>query len=293
MPRIADKNLNGLAFLFRTAEEAKARAQLGGSAFFIGRTIPGSDGQPKGRSYVPYLISNRHVVWNAGACVVSLNRRDGNAPDVVDIDQAEWQVHPGNADLAAVCMLGRFDMATHRVAFLRDHTFLTKEFMQSADVGVGDEVFMIGRFINHQGAVHNKPAVRFGSLSMMLEPLWNNALQRDEDSFAVEMRSRTGFSGSPVVVYRTVSTVLTDVPEDHRDFHRLLGVNWGYVLDENGENTWLNGVVPAWKIDELLKVPELQRQQDEAVAQFHEMMRRAGAQSAAVTEEQIRTSADD
>jgi hypothetical protein len=29
-------------------------------------------------------------------------------------------------------------------------------------------------------------------------------------------------------------------------------------LDEEGENTWLNGVVPAWKISELLDAPPLQ-----------------------------------
>ena len=284
MPRIADRNLDGVAFLFRTRDEAEARSQLGGSAFFIGRAIAGSENTPNGPTYVPYLISNRHVVWNTGAPFASLNRRDGNPPDVIEIDQTEWHVHPSGADLAAVCMLGRFDRATHKTTFLQDKYLLTKEFMHNADIGVGDEVFMMGRFLNHQGQVHNRPAARFGSLSMMLEPLWNDALKRDEEGFAVEMRSRTGFSGSPVTVYRTPATVLTDVPEEHRDFFRLLGVNWGYVLDQGGENTWLNGVVPAWKIVELLEgVPELRKQQDHATDEFFRLMR-SGTQSAATTE---------
>ena len=32
----------------------------------------------------------------------------------------------------------------------------------------------------------------------------------------------------------------------------MLGISWGYIFDEERENTWLNGVVPAWKILDLL-----------------------------------------
>ena len=40
------------------------------------------------------------------------------------------------------------------------------------------------------------PAVRFGNISVMLELIWNSTVNKDQLSFAVEMRSRTGFSGS-------------------------------------------------------------------------------------------------
>jgi hypothetical protein len=48
-----------------------------------------------------------------------------------------------------------------------------------------------------------------------------------------------------------------DLPDYKLDFWGLLGVNWGYIYDEKRENTWLNGVVPAWKISELLDHPDL------------------------------------
>ncbi len=47
------------------------------------------------------------------------------------------------------------------------------------------------------------------------------------------------------------------LPKEAEHMWGLLGVNWGYVPDEEGENTWLNGVVPAWKITELLDSPPL------------------------------------
>jgi hypothetical protein len=61
--------------------------------------------------------------------------------------------------------------------------------------------------------------------------------------------------------------VLADVKV--KDFWAILGVNWGYVLDENGENTWLNGVVPAWKIIDLLEGTILKKQHEEHERAFH------------------------
>ena len=105
----------------------------------------------------------------------------------------------------------------------------------------------------------------------MLQSIYNSATKKDELSFAVEMRSRAGFSGSPVAVYRNAATNPFNVPGAAPTpllglpggFFRLLGVNWGYVFDEKGENSYLDGVVPAWRILELLEVPALKKKHDE------------------------------
>jgi hypothetical protein len=131
---------------------------------------------------------------------------------------------------------------------------------------------MVGRFVNHQGEKENRLAARFGSISMMQEPIWVARDNRWQESFAVEMRSRTGFSGSPVTVYRTPYTSVTK--GQHTEFYRLLGVNWGYINDETGENTWLNGVVPAWKILETLEVPALKDKHEEASQGIREAFRK-------------------
>jgi hypothetical protein len=156
-----------------------------------------------------------------------------------------------------------------RISAISENIFVTEEAVAGFDVGIGDDVFMIGRFLNHQGKTENRPAARFGSISMMPEPIYNSVTKRDQLSYAVEMRSRTGFSGSPVCFYRSPGTSLKELRPEQHSAWGFLGVNWGYILDEGGENTWLNGVVPAWKLLELFETDPLKRQLqaiDEAIA---------------------------
>lgn len=268
MPLINQNLLASVVFLFRTFDEARQRVRLGGTAFLVGKSIHGSETVLGEMAYVPYLVSNRHVVFEGSSCVAAVNRRDGNPPDIWDIDQEEWIAHPAGDDVAAVCVMGRHDSALHNLVFVPDDKFLTKKLIADCQIGVGEEAFMIGRFVNHQGRHVNEAAARFGCLSMMAQPIWHELFKRDQESFAVEMRSRTGFSGSPVACYRTHATVLTKVPPGTNSFLYLLGVNWGYI-NENGENSWLNGVVPAWKIVEVLETPQLRKRHELYEAAFH------------------------
>ncbi len=288
MPRIEDRNLDGVAYLFRTEQEAQTRRKIGGSAFIVSRIIDGSEDAAGQRLYVPYLISNRHVVYEGGASVVSMNRRDGGPPDIFDFLQTDWSPHPADEDLIAICMHGHLRKDIHRITHMPTQKFVTEEVVTEYQIGVGDEVFMVGRFINHQGGYENRPAARFGSISMMPEPLWNSATRRHQESYAVEMRSRTGFSGAPVAVYRTLATVLADIPQDKLSYFGLLGVNWGHVKDEEtGESTWLNGVVPAWKILELLDTPPLLARQNWAKEKLFELLEdQSGVEVAAAFEQE-------
>jgi hypothetical protein len=288
MPRISDWMLDAVAFLYRSEEEARRRAKIGGCAFIVSRKIPDSERVTGGRAlYIPYLVSNRHVVFGGGASVVSINRRDGGAPDIFPLEPTDWVEHPRGDDVAVTCIYGLADSAVHKTSHISADTLLIPEAITHLQIGVGDEVFMAGRFINHQGRETNRPAARFGSISMGLEKIWVAADNRWQDSFAVEMRSRTGFSGAPVAVYRTRATVISrDIPPEKQEFWGLLGVNWGYILDEDGENTWLNGVVPAWKILETLGSPPLKDRQKKFEEDFHRRFAKGdkGAQQAFATE---------
>jgi hypothetical protein len=257
MPRITDKVLDTVAFLYRTHDEAEKHAKIGGTCFLVGRQVV-LDGVGY-KKYVPYAVTNRHVVWDKGAPVIRVNRRDGNRPNIIDRECDQWHVHPEGDDIAITPLFHEIDQAIHKISYTNTDQFVTIGFISHSDLGVGDEVFMSGRFVNHQGRVYNQAAARFGSISMMPEPIFNKGIRKDQLSYAVEMRSRTGFSGSPVFAYRTPSTILW--PMKIANFMGLLGVNWGYILDEDGENTWLNGVVPAWKIMETLETPELKEHQ--------------------------------
>jgi hypothetical protein len=255
-----DKNLDGVAFMYRSAEEAARRERLGGSAFIVGRRVPNAEKVFGHAMYVPFLVSNRHVVFEGSACVATFNRRDGGAPEILDLDQNDWHAHPGGDDLAATCLMLALETSVHKISFIAEERFVQEAQIDEFQIGVGDDIFMIGRFVNHQGDSTNLPAVRFGNVSVMPTTIRTkdpNGLVREQLSYAVEMRSRTGFSGSPVCVYRTEGSSLMPLPKEAEHMWGLLGVNWGYVPDEEGENTWLNGVVPAWKITELLDSPPL------------------------------------
>lgn len=82
----------------------------------------------------------------------------------------------------------------------------------TADIGVGEDVFMIGLFLDHDGVTTNVPSARFGNISMLPNPhaLIPQPTGYEGVSYVVDMHSRTGFSGSPVFVYRTFATNLTE-----------------------------------------------------------------------------------
>jgi hypothetical protein len=268
LPRVNDNVLDAVAFLYRSGDDAEKHVKSGGTCFLIGVPII-IDGKETGH-YAPYMVSNRHVVWSGGCPVIRLNRFDGGPPDIIEAECDQWAVHPDGDDVAIVSVLGALHLGVHKVRQSPLRNLLTQQIAEEYEVGIGDDVVMMGRFVNHQGRVHNEPAVRFGNISAPLRPIWNRAINRDQISYAVEMRSRTGFSGSPVTVYRAAGTALTDVRVPQFN-GMVLGINWGYINDEDGENTWLNGVVPAWKILETLEAPALKKMQEAATRLFVEL----------------------
>lgn len=263
MPRVPDNFLDAVAFLYPTREDAVAHAKAGGTAFMVGCPIE-IDGAETGY-YVPYMVTCRHVAW--GSPVIRINRRDGNPSDIIDLDIDDWIAHPLGFDVAATCMLGKFDHAIHSIKYLKLDKLFSREHAEYWKIGIGDEVIMIGQLVNYQGRRDNEASVRFGRISKPPRPIYNIGIGKDQESWAVEMQSRTGFSGSPVSVWRNLFTILDDdliVDPARRQFFGLLGINWGYILDEDGENTWLNGVVPSWQILETLEVPVLAKIRKEA-----------------------------
>lgn len=257
MPRIPDEMLHGIAFLYPTTEQAKRHERVGGTGFLVSRVAPRTSEALGYRASIPFLISNRHVVYDSGCSVPRFNRRDGGGK-ILDFGPEDWFVHPDGDDVAAVCVFPMLDRTQDEISTASFENLITEETAERSDLGVGDDVYMMGRFINHQGREAIRPAVRFGNISMTPELIWDHTHKRNQLSYAVEMRSRSGFSGSPVIVYRQEGRSLKELPEEHETGWGILGINWGHIIDENQENTWLNGVVPAWKIVEVLETPELE-----------------------------------
>jgi hypothetical protein len=74
-------------------------------------------------------------------------------------------------------------------------------------------------FFDHSGASRNIPSARFGNISMLPNELATitQPTKYKGVSFVIDMHSRTGFSGSPVFVYRTFGSDLTATFGSHFD----------------------------------------------------------------------------
>jgi hypothetical protein len=130
--------------------------------------------------------------------------------DVIELGPEDWQFLPGKYDVAAVPV--SLDAKIHVVSAIPTSIFAHPPRGFGQEIGVGEDVFMIGLFIDHDGMTTNVPSVRFGNISML--PSSKATIEQPTgfrgESYVVDMHSRSGFSGSPVFAYRTFGSDLTE-----------------------------------------------------------------------------------
>jgi hypothetical protein len=273
VPRIDDNILDGVIYLYRSVEDAEEGLQFGGSGFLVGVPSVVHEG-----FITLYAVTNSHVI-RGNYPIIRLNTKRGDT-DVIPLSTDAWVHHEDGDDLAA-CPLA-IAPGEYKYSHVPPSMFLTREVMAEHNIGPGDEIFMAGRFVSHQGEQRNTPLVRFGNISMMPTHIRNEERGMEQESFLVEVHSLSGFSGSPVYV---------DIPPlSPRPGERpgvtdivseaigpwLLGVDWGHfriretVKEQQGEkwedvpegyavevNTGQAMVVPAWRLQQLLDQEEL------------------------------------
>lgn len=268
MPRINDKLLDCAVYLYPSEKAAKAGERAGGSGFLVGVQSTRVDD-----FFFTYIVTNSHIIRESRAGFVRLNTTI-NQMAILPSDLKHWIHHPDGDDLAAITV--GLKPGLFKFNFIPDSIFINDQIIKDFDIGVGDEVVMVGRFINHEGKQKNLPAARFGNVSMMpIEPITQPRRGIAQESFLVEMRSISGFSGSPVLVTidpsipRPKSKTMQGTIRIGSEFPIwLLGVDWGHirdsysVIDRDGNlhpeklkvktNTNMAAVVPAWKLRELL-----------------------------------------
>lgn len=266
MPRIPQNIFNGVFYLYRTPEEAKAGLNAGGTGFVVQYTGVGVF------STHYYGVTNHHVACRDGFSVIRINTKDGGT-DIIDLGPDQWEFLPGKYDVAAVPLT--LDSNLHEIAAVGTHMFEEPDSeirsMVASEIGVGEDVFMVGLFVDHDGVTVNVPSARFGNISMMPNPLATieQSTGYKGISFVVDMHSRTGFSGSPVYVYRTFGSDLTDrlsgaehefeslVIRDggplgssgrlrSKSYFRLLGIHWGQFPER-------------WELSEVSNIVESRR----------------------------------
>jgi hypothetical protein len=167
MPKLGkyERLLNCVFYLYRSKEDAEAGTKFGGTGYL---------------THIPLLsvpdrywwigVTNWHAAIQQGFSVVRINRNDGGA-DIFEFDPAEWHFLPGGPDVAAIPL--NVGSSRHQVRAIGPGMYLNKECNQteSMRVNVGDDVFMIGRFIDYDGIETNRPSLRFGNISIMEAPI--------------------------------------------------------------------------------------------------------------------------
>src|SRR5439155_3723752 len=268
VPRLDDRILDCSVYLYPTVEDAQRGERAGGSGFLAALPL----GKEFMRKYPDfktwahcYAVSNRHVVIGSSATrrqspVVRLNTHDGRS-DAIPLTAADW-VTSEKHDIAVVPL----DLLrAHKFLSIPVAIFLTEDLAAQWDIGLGDDVFMFGRFVTHDGKQKNSPSVRFGNISMMpTDDVYHPSNEsQTQESFLIEVHSISGYSGSPVLVRAFQSEKFEVMPTNPRipSLPRvprgpfLLGVEWGYINthDQSQNNTGICGVVPTWHVSDLLQ----------------------------------------
>lgn len=263
--RIRQDMLDCAIYFYLDEAGARSGKQMGASGFLLGVAVHGG--------HILYAVTNRHVI-EGGAWTIRLNTFEGSV-STIDTTERDWFLADGD-DLAIMPISLSKDI--HKYKFIQDEWLLLEEDVRAYDIGPGDPCYVIGRFINHDGAQQNTPTARFGQIAQAPIEMVEVDGSRQE-SFLVEIRSIGGFSGSPVFVYLD-ERYYCDIPLG-KDRHGatiakgvfpkgpwLLGVDWCMVptweavCDKRGvellngfqvpANSGMMGVVPAWRLKALL-----------------------------------------
>jgi hypothetical protein len=214
-----------------------------------------------------YAVTNAHVIRD-DFTVIRINKRFGGY-DILELPRSTWLEHPDGDDLA-VCATVLTPL--HDFKFVTSNGCVDDERVKRHNIGVGDDVFMIGRFTGHPGEKKNLPIARFGSIAMMPSEELENALGRKRPHYLVEVRSVSGFSGSPVFIYDTpIPPLSVNVrPEKFSNF--LLGIDCGHLPEhEKYLSAGIAAVVPASRLLELLEHPDLKQKREDREAEMQHL----------------------
>lgn len=304
LPRIPDEVLQIVFWCYGSLDCAKRRDVCGGTGFLV--NAPSADFPAL---HHVFGVTNKHVIHGHcqrnspqrpcnGFMAVVLNHPSGQ-PEILEKDQDRvWEPHDGGVDLAA-CYFGLRPKSEARFMGVAVDEFLTKARFDGLEVGPGDATFMVGRYINHDGKISNAPSVRFGQISMVPGDSISTT-EGPQVGYIVELISQGGFSGSPV--FLNLPPGITRGPSFRKPTQTpitwqmyLMGVDFGHlttnlsvVRTADGTTTgnyvsWPTGanlVIPAWKVEELLKQPNLTRAMRDAE---DELKRTVGASGQVAT----------
>jgi len=272
MPRWQNNLVDGVFYLYPSIETAKAGKNVGACGFLISVPWDHPEASPKHRHV--YAVSNYHAAVIGGSSVIRLNTKDGLSGEI-ETDPSEW-FWRGGADLA-IYRINGFEHFSAGTIWQYAHVSFqevnyTEEIQREFQLGPGDDVFSVGRFVDIHGLQQNTPLIRSGVISSN-GPV---SIRTDvgipwekETCWIVEMRSRTGFSGSPVYAYLPPwQPTFIDAPgRKYGNFFYgpwLLGIHSSQIPgmgDEHTAGSGMAAIVPCNALEVLLKKDDKVRQE--------------------------------
>ena len=265
---------------------------LQGTAFFVFRSV--HDNYEQSTQGFTHLVTAAHVIQGIsskndfdGKILIKASRMDGTV--AIFEERIElWQFHPteSEVDVAVLPFVSPLQEQTDSKVIPLG-MFLSDDVRDEHEIGLGDEVFLPGLFINHHGRQRNIPIVRAGNIAAMPEEKVYTSFGII-DAYLVEARSIGGLSGSPVFVHLGMdrkfekNSFLVGTGE-RTGTNFLLGLMHGHykvqpapsqpspdaTLQEEAINMGIAIVVPSEKILEVLGQPairDLENQLEEEAA---------------------------
>jgi len=269
MPRIPDQMLDSVFFLYKNIEDARKGVDCGGSGFSV---VMEYEITHRYQCYLIrhfYAVTNWHVALRDGFSTIRINTHNGGI-DFINIEPIDWEFDPKGDDIAIAEIDP--DWFNHSLAPIPLRLIASQhELVEKHNIGLGDDVFMLGKFVEMNTSSKNNPTARFGCISSMPYLVKNN-MGNLRETYFLDMRSRSGYSGSPVFAYRTPGSNLEYILKNfdpknpiHYDVSTkllLLGIHQGQFNEKmriEGTDNNIIGMsgmtlaVPSWRIFELLQ----------------------------------------
>ncbi len=294
MPRIQDTWTGIAVYIYDSLDAAREGDRFGGSGFIV--THPLGERSDWLAAYVVtnnHVVKDPRRPWSTTP-VIRLNRKDGMT-ECIPTREDQWKCHDHGDDVAVFSLETEWDalsVASVDVAqFVTPELILAEDIGIGDDtVMVGRFINHEGKQKNAPSVRFGNIAMMHG------ERIESEQLGIAQESFLVETRSLPGYSGSAVLIYspcatndmserrfgRKIALPRLGINDPDFDFTirqftaakgpYLLGIDWCHihrqamVLNRDGreiqekwyveENAGMAGVVPAWKIAEVLQYDE-------------------------------------
>ena len=171
MPKIVPTVLNAVFYLYESRADAEAGRSPGGTRFIVGWNKGPSLGGP----YHIYAVTNWHVAVKDDdpddpPCPVIRMNTKSNKTEISRAKAERLALRAGRPRYCGDAIGNR--LATLNWSYVPTDMFALIEDVQSGKVAVGDDVFMAGLFVDHDGGAVNVPSARLrNSLVLLPSPI--------------------------------------------------------------------------------------------------------------------------